>query len=73
MTRHPNVVAILRWFEHDHLPVHLQAVSEQFQLLAHLLADMFPDSAELTMCLRKLLEAKDCGVRAAVDAYRGKL
>lgn len=31
---------------------------------------MLPDGPELTAGLRKLLEAKDCFVRAAVDAHR---
>jgi hypothetical protein len=35
---------------------------------AHEMARALPDSPELTAGLRKLLEAKDCFVRAAVDA-----
>jgi len=34
--------------------------------LAHHLADTLPPSAELTVALRKLLESKDCAVRAAL-------
>jgi hypothetical protein len=71
--RHPALALLLRWFEHDHLPAHLQAVAEQFQLLAHAMADEYPDSPELTAGLRKLLEAKDCCVRAAVEAHRSKI
>ena len=67
MTRHPGVVGLLRWFEYEHLPKHLQYVSEPFSGLAQKLLAL-PDSAELTAALRKLLEAKDCAVRAAVEA-----
>ncbi|MFT4295635.1 MAG: hypothetical protein QM582_09515 [Micropruina sp.] len=58
----------LRWFAFDHLPDDLQQVSEPLALLAHDMADRLPDSPELSAGLRKLLEAKDCFVRAAVDA-----
>jgi hypothetical protein len=67
VTRHPGVVALLRWFEYEHLPTHLQLVSEPFGGLAQKMLAL-PDSAELTAGLRKLLEAKDCFVRAAVEA-----
>ena len=45
----------------------LQAVSRAFCDLAHEMADRFPaGGAELTVCLRKLLEAKDAAVRVAL-------
>jgi hypothetical protein len=67
-TRHPSTTALLRWFEYDHLPAHLQAVSKPVGDLAHDLVDVLPDGPELSAGLRKLLEAKDCLVRAALDA-----
>lgn len=63
---HPGTEAILRFFEYDHLPSHLQAVSQPFHALAHDIAGKY-DGAELTAGLRKLLEAKDCVVRAALS------
>lgn len=63
--RHPGVTAILRHFEFSHLPEHLQRVSKEFHALAHLMAGMLKDDPELVAGLRKLLEAKDCMVRAA--------
>lgn len=63
---HPSIAGLLRWFEHEHLPPHLQAVVLPFHRLAHDLADSLPPSAELTTALRKLLESKDCTVRAAI-------
>lgn len=62
---HPAVQSILRYFEYDHLPPHLQEVSKPFCDLAHEMAEMF-EGAELTAGLRKLLESKDCMVRAAL-------
>lgn len=57
---------ILRYFAYDHLPQLLRDVSEPFHHLAHLLVDALPSSPELSAGLRKLLEAKDCAVRAAL-------
>jgi hypothetical protein len=64
--RHPATVAILRHFEYGHLPDYLKVVSSASHELAHEMADRLPDGPELTAGLRKLLEAKDCFVRAAV-------
>lgn len=68
--RHPATTNLLRWFEFEHLPPHLKTVSANFHALAHAIADDTPDHPELSAGLRKLLEAKDCIVRAAVDAHR---
>lgn len=57
---------LLQFFAYDHLPAHLRAVSEPFHTLAHALALSLPANAESTTALRKLLEAKDCAVRAVL-------
>jgi hypothetical protein len=62
---HPSVDAIRKHFTYAHLPAHLQAISKPFCDLAHEMAQRL-DGPEATVCLRKLLEAKDCAVRAAV-------
>jgi Meiotically Up-regulated Gene 113 (MUG113) protein len=59
---------LLRYFERDHLPPHLQWISDAFRNLATELADGLPDDPELEAALRKLLEAKDCAARAALYA-----
>ncbi len=64
--RHPAIAAILRHFDYAHLPERLAAVSRPFCELAYTVADTLPADPETTVCLRKLLEAKDCAVRAAV-------
>lgn len=64
---HPATEATLKHFEYKHLPVELQAVSKDFYYLAHNLANNSKlEGAQLTICLQKLLEAKDCAVRAAL-------
>ena len=58
---------ILRYFEYAHLPEHLQALSQPMcQLAIEMAATLATssDPAEVTVGLRKLLEAKDCFVRA---------
>jgi len=65
---HPGVTALLRYFAWEHLPPRLQVVSAPFGRLAAAMAESLPPGPEVTVCLRKLLEAKDCAVRAALDA-----
>lgn len=57
----------MRYFEFDHLPKHLQKVSEPFSDLAYLTLSNTVACAEQSVALRKLLEAKDAAVRAALD------
>lgn len=57
-------VGIMKYFEYGHLPPHLQAVSKPIGELAILMHKTLPDGAEKSAGLRKLLEAKDCLVRA---------
>lgn len=64
---HPATQQLLEYFAYDHLPEHLQWVSQPFHDLAHNLAhNMDLNGPELTVGLRKLMEAKDCAVRAAL-------
>ncbi len=55
---------MLQFFEYKHLPEHLQSVSKPFGELAKQIVDTLPSNPERTVALRKLLEAKDCAVRA---------
>ncbi len=56
---------IIRFFQYNHLPPHLQSVSQMFAEVAWMMA-VAPRSAETSAGLRKLLEAKDCAVRSAL-------
>ncbi len=54
----------MKFFDHQHLPADLQEIAEPISNLAIHLDHSLPDSAEKSAGLRKLLEAKDCFVRA---------
>lgn len=55
---------MLHYFEYAHLPPHLQEVSKQFHALAHWIVKELPVNYQSNRALEKLLEAKDCAVRA---------
>ena len=58
---------ILQFFEYKHLPPHLQEVSKPFCDLAHECVQTL-SGLEVIAGLRRLLEAKDCFVRAKLTA-----
>ena len=58
---------ILKYFAYEHLPEKLQKISKPFGLLANELDVSLPDGPEKSAGLRKLLECKDCMVRAALS------
>lgn len=61
----------MKYFNYDHLPPYLQVVSKQFYVLAWSLFYAAEEGEfeeeEISVALRKLLEAKDAAVRAAVS------
>lgn len=57
---------ILHFFKFDHLRSPLREISAQFAQHALYLVMEIPRNAERTVALRKLLEAKDAAVRAAL-------
>lgn len=57
---------LLQFFEYEHLPEKLQLISQPFGQLAGFVAVTVPENPEKTVALRKLLEAKDCAVRAVL-------
>jgi hypothetical protein len=61
---------IMKYFAYQHayqhLPDKLQGVSKPFFDLAWTMDAAMPDSPEKSAGLRKLLEAKDCFVRASL-------
>lgn len=63
---------IMKYFEYSHLPVHLQVVSARIRDVAVYMNNSLPGGPEKTTGLRKLLEAKDCFVRAYLDSLPGK-
>lgn len=59
---------ILQHFRYDHLPELLQSISRPFSILAYDIAGNTPFAGETQVALRKLLEAKDAAVRAAIES-----
>ena len=55
---------MLQFFAYEHLPANLQEVSKPFCELARSVVATLPLNPERAAALRKLLEAKDCAVRA---------
>ena len=62
----------IKYFAFAHLPAHLQEVSKPIGELAQKLESELPDGPEKSAGMRKLLEAKDCFVRSAMDKITGK-
>lgn len=62
---------LCRWFDYEHLSDALRKPSAICADTAQVMVDNLPDSAELTAGLRKLLEAKDCFVRATLSDKGG--
>lgn len=58
---------MMKFFQYAHLPAHLQAASKPFCDLAEHIVTTLPQNPERTVALRKLLEAKDCAVRALLE------
>ena len=59
---------IMKFFEYKHLPVELQSISMTICQAAKELDETLPNGPEKSAGLRKLLEAKDCFVRASIKA-----
>ncbi len=58
---------IMKYFKYDHLPEGpLRNVSKKFCVVAEQLNNAIDPSPEKSAGLRKLLEAKDCFVRASL-------
>ena len=57
----------IKYFAYAHLPEKLQIVSKPIGDLAGQMELDLPDGPEKSAGMRKLLEAKDCFVRAALD------
>jgi len=62
-TPHASISHLLKYFDYAHLPAHLQEVSAPFAALARQIGSG-PQNPESAVALRKLLESKDCAVRA---------
>lgn len=66
--RHASVAAVGHWVlaVNPNLPAGVSRIAHEYRIVARWLLDTVPDSPELTVALRKLLESKDAAVRAAL-------
>lgn len=64
--RHPSVAEKISFFEHNHLPEPLFSVAHLCSITASEMLALIEDHPQLALGLQKLIEAKDCFVRAAV-------
>ena len=55
------------YFEYSHLPEHLKSISKPIGDLAKKMEKDLPEGPEKSAGIRKLLEAKDCFVRANLN------
>lgn len=62
----PENEPLLQFFKYEHLPEKLREVSRPFGELAIRIVETLPRNPERTVAIRKLLEAKDCAVRAVI-------
>lgn len=67
LTEAASKEAIMQFFVYSHLPQDLQDVSSPFAALALMIFNELPRNPERSVALRKLLEAKDAAVRAALS------
>ncbi len=65
--RHPATQQIARWFDFNPQPEDLAVPQRACAVLAQEMVDGLPDGPELTAGLRKLLEARECFTRSAMD------
>lgn len=57
----------IKYFKYEHLKPKLQDVCKPIAVLANLMENELFDGPEKSAGMRKLLEAKDCFVRSALD------
>lgn len=69
--RHPAVQAYANYFDGGHLShPDLRFIVDEFENLAQNMLNRLGDAPEVSHMLRRLVEAKDCAVRAKVDELR---
>lgn len=61
------MTGVLKYFAYSHLPEKLQGVSKPMGELASQMQASLPECPEKSAGMRKLLEAKDCFVRASLE------
>jgi hypothetical protein len=63
---------MMKWFSGAHLPEELKDIVYEYSSLARKLCSNIPAGPERTVALRKLVESKDCAVRAIIEGKETK-
>jgi hypothetical protein len=58
---------MMRWLSYEHLAAELQSLVKVYNDLGLLICNSIPAGPERTVALRKLVESKDCAVRAHIE------
>lgn len=62
---------MMQFFAYENMSVDWQAQLKPFHDLASIMVETLPSNPERTAGLRKLVEARDCAVRAALFREQG--
>lgn len=68
--RHPSVVTLAGYFDARRVEPKWREYAAEVEHTARTMLACIPDSPELSVGLRKLLEARECFIRAASDGER---
>ena len=63
---------MMKWLSWRHLPPELQNIVQLYQELGMSICANIPAGPERTVALRKLVESKDCAVRAIIEGKETK-
>jgi hypothetical protein len=63
---------MMKWLSVGHLPEELKSVVYAYRSLGELICNSIPAGPERTVALRKLVESKDCAVRAIIEGKEPK-
>jgi len=63
----PSGDRMMKWLSYHHLPPELQECVKAYRELGESICAAIPAGPERTVALRKLVESKDCAVRAIIE------
>lgn len=58
---------MMKWLSVAHLPDSLRPIVGEYRALGEIICNDIPPGPERTVALRKLVESKDCAVRAIIE------
>lgn len=62
---------MIKWLSYEHLPKELQPIVQKYHNMGLIICGTIPSGPERTVALRKLVESKDCAVRAVIEGMKG--